>query len=247
MKKTMLTLAALSSCFVSYNSFAANAEQQLSDKKDKVSYSIGLDIGRSIQRQNVEINPDIFFAGIKDGLTNKTARMTDDEVRQTLLALQTEILEKQKQLLSEVAAKNLSAGQKFLDENKKRKDVVSLPNGLQYRVIKQGDGTAPKTSDMVTTHYRGKLIDGTEFDSSYSRGEPVKFAVDNVIPGWTEALQLMKPGAKWELFIPPQLAYGENGVGQVIGPNSTLIFEVELLKVENPEPNTTTEKPATKK
>lgn len=236
MKRILVALSAVSLCYLSQAAGAADDKgTQLKDNKDKVSYSIGVDIGKSIQKQNIEINPEIFLKGLKDGIADKAALMTDEDIRKTLLSLQTEMLEKQKTQMKEMATKNETDGQKFLAENKKRKDVVTLSDGLQYRIIKDGTGDSPKATDVVTTHYRGKLINGTEFDSSYTRGEPVKFALNNVIPGWTEALQLMKPGAKWELFIPAKLAYGEHGVGQLIGPNATLIFEVELLNVEKPQ------------
>ncbi len=233
MKRAFATLATASICLLVQSAWAAdNQGTQLKDKKDKISYSIGVDVGKSIQKQKIDINPEPFMAGFKDGQADKPTLMTDEEIRQTLMALQTEMLEKQKTDMKEAATKNLAEGQKFLDDNKKKKDIVTTASGLQYRIIKEGKGDSPKATDVVTTHYRGKLINGKEFDNSYNRGEPVKFAVNGVIPGWTEALQLMKPGAKWELFIPSKLAYGENGVGQIIGPNSALVFEVELLTVE---------------
>ncbi|MBI2792002.1 MAG: FKBP-type peptidyl-prolyl cis-trans isomerase [Gammaproteobacteria bacterium] len=236
MKRAIAALTTASICLLVQNVWAAGDQgAQLKDKKDKISYSIGVDVGKSILKQKIDINPEPFLLGFKDGQADKSTLMTEDEIRQTLMALQTEMLEKQKAEMKDAAAKNLAAGQKFLEDNKKKKDIVTLPSGLEYRIIKDGKGESPKATDVVTTHYRGKLIDGTEFDSSYNRGEPVKFAVNGVIPGWTEALQLMKPGAKWELFIPSKLAYGEHGVGQIIGPNSALIFEVELLSVEKPE------------
>jgi len=246
MKGAIITLTAigLSLC----GPFAGAAadqtqENQLKDKKEKISYSIGVDIGRSIQKQKIGIDPNAFFTGFKDGQANKTTMMSEDQVHQTLLALQTEMLERQKAETKKLADKNLAEGQKFLAENKKRKGVVTLPSGLEYRIIKQGTGESPKLTDVVTVNYRGKLINGTEFDSSYTRGEPVKLTVNGVIPGWTEALQLMKPGAQWELFIPPKLAYGEMGANQIIGPNTTLIFDVDLLSVE--KPNTERNKPQT--
>ncbi|MGD9592726.1 MAG: FKBP-type peptidyl-prolyl cis-trans isomerase [Candidatus Berkiella sp.] len=233
MKRALLSLATASMFLLVHPTWADdNKGGQLKDKKDKISYSIGVDVGKSIMKQKIDVNTEPFMQGFKDGQADKTTLMTEDEIRQTLMALQSELLEKQKADMKEAAAKNLSAGEKFLDDNKKKKDIVTLPSGLQYRIIKEGKGESPKAADVVTTHYRGKLIDGTEFDNSYNRGEPVKFAVNGVIPGWTEALQLMKPGSKWELFIPSKLAYGENGVGQIIGPNSALVFEVELLNVE---------------
>lgn len=235
MKRAIAALTTVSFCLFHHVGWAAGQGVQLKDKKDKISYAIGVDVGKSIQKQKIDVSADPFFAGFKDGQANKVTLMSDEEIRQTLLSLQTEMLERQKAEMKDTAAKNLIEGQKFLSDNKKNKDIITLPSGLQYRILKAGNGESPKPTDVVTTHYRGKLINGTEFDSSYKREEPVKFAVNGVIPGWTEALQLMKPGAKWELFIPPTLAYGEHGVGQIIGPNSTLIFEVELLTVEKPE------------
>lgn len=238
MKRLLVTATTISFCFLSQSAFAENNKtEKLENKKDKISYSIGVDVGKSIQKQNIDINPDLFLAGLKDGLTDKYSLMSENDIRQTLLSLQTEIMEKQNAQMKAMASKNLEQGEKFLAENKKQKGIVTLPSGLQYRVLKEGSGESPKATDTVTTHYRGKLIDGTEFDSSYARGEPARFAVNAVIPGWTEALQIMKPGAKWELFIPPKLAYGENGIGQLIGPNSTLIFEVELVGVDKGNAN----------
>lgn len=229
-----LAMAALVSvCFFSQAAFCDAKKSAPQDNKlDKISYSIGVDVGRSIEKQKININPDVFMTGIKDGLANKFSMMTEEEVKQTLIGLQSELIERQNSELKAMATKNLEEGEKFLADNKKQKGVVVLPSGLQYKIVKEGSGDSPKATDTVTTHYRGKLIDGTEFDSSYTRGEPARFAVNAVIPGWTEALQLMKPGAKWELYIPPKLAYGENGVGQLIGPNSTLVFEVELINVD---------------
>lgn len=227
------TAALVSLCFFSQTALCdAKKAAPADNKKDKVSYSIGVDVGRSIQKQKIDINPDLFLTGLKDGLADKFSMMTEDEVKQTLLGVQSELIERQNAEMKAMATKNLEEGQKFLAENKKQKGIVTLPSGLQYKVIKEGSGESPKATDTVTTHYSGKLINGTEFDSSYTRGEPARFMVNAVIPGWTEALQLMKPGAKWELFIPANLAYGENGVGQIIGPNSTLIFDVELLNVD---------------
>lgn len=237
MKQSLALLGFLGLC-MAHSAFAAadkaSSNAPFNNKTDKISYSIGVDVGKSISKQGIEINPDIFAQGLKDAKDAKNVKMTDEQVRETLLALQTELVEKQKKEARDLAAKNLADGEKFLADNKKNKDVVTRPSGLEYRIIKEGSGASPKATDSVTTHYKGKLIDGKEFDSSYTRGEPVKFPVNGVIPGWTEALQLMKPGAKWELFIPAKLAYGENGLGQIIGPNSTLIFDIELISVEKP-------------
>lgn len=244
MKRTLLALTTVSFCAFGFSAVAATPKGPLTAKDDKVSYSIGIDIGKSMQKQKLNINPEIFMAGLKDGMTDKYSLLPENEIKQTLVALQNEMIERQKADMKVIAEKNLTEGEKFLAENKKRKDVVTLPSGLQYRVIRPGQGESPKATDTVKTHYLGKLIDGKKFDSSYDRGEPARFPVNAVIPGWTEALQLMKPGAKWELFIPANLAYGEQGIGAAIGPNSTLIFEVELMEVEKGQANA--DKPAKK-
>ncbi len=247
MKQILATFGLISFCLISSQTALADTKPsfQLKDKTDKLSYSIGMDVGKSIDKQGIQINPDAFLQGLKDSKGSKSPLMTDDEMREILLGLQTEIVEKQKKMAHELAEKNLAEGEKFLAENKKRQDVKTLASGLQYRVIKEGKGASPKATDTVTTHYLGKLINGTEFDSSYKRGEPAKFTVNGVIPGWTEALQLMKPGAKWELYVPANLAYGAHGIGQ-IGPNSTLIFDVELLSIEKPEDKKKEDKAAAK-
>ncbi|OGW41090.1 MAG: hypothetical protein A2Y97_12315 [Nitrospirae bacterium RBG_13_39_12] len=211
-----------------------NAEEKmvLKDAKDKTSYSMGISIGNNLKNQSVDVNPDIIAQGIKDALTGGERLMTDEEVRDTITALQKEIQTKNNERMKELADKNKKEGEEFLAGNKKKEGVVTLPSGLQYKVIKEGDGEIPKLTDTVTVNYLGTLIDGTEFDSSYKRGQPVTFPVNGVIPGWTEALQLMKVGSKWQLFIPSNLAYGERGAGRNIGANSTLIFDVELLSIE---------------
>jgi FKBP-type peptidyl-prolyl cis-trans isomerase FklB len=157
--------------------------------------------------------------------------MTEEEIRQTMMAFQKEMMAKQEEQMKKAGEKNKKEGEAFLAENKKKEGVITLPSGLQYKVIKAGQGKKPQASDKVTVHYRGTLINGTEFDSSIRRGQPATFPVSGIIPGWSEALQLMQEGAQWQLFIPPNLAYGERGAGNVIGPNSTLIFEVELISV----------------
>lgn len=210
----------------------AQATLILKDQKDKVSYIIGIDIGTNLKRQSVEINPDILFRGIKDGLAGNKPLMSDQEMKDAIAIFQKEMQAKQEEVAKKMGEKNKKEGEAFLAENKKKEGVVTLASGLQYKVLKKGSGKKPKLTDTVTTHYRGTLIDGTEFDSSYRRNQPVSFPVNGVIAGWTEALQLMEEGAKWQLFIPPQLAYGERGAGPQIGPNATLIFEVELISVQ---------------
>jgi FKBP-type peptidyl-prolyl cis-trans isomerase FklB len=149
-----------------------------------------------------------------------------------MAAFQKEMMAKQQELAKKLGEKNKKEGEAFLSENRKKEGIKALPSGLQYKVVKAGTGKKPKSTDTVTTHYRGTLIDGTEFDSSYRRGQPASFPVSGVIAGWTEALQLMEEGAKWQLFIPPNLAYGERGAGSQIGPNATLIFEIELISIQ---------------
>src|SRR3982750_3637183 len=211
----------------------------LKDTKDKVSYSIGLDIGTTFKKQKMELNSDALAAGVKDGLSGGKPLMSPDEVRQVMVQFSKDMREKAATVNKDAAEKNSKESEKFLAENKAKPGVKTTASGLQYKVEKEGSGTPPKETDTVVVNYRGTLIDGTEFDSSYKRGEPATFPVNRVIKGWTEALQLMKPGAKYQLFIPSSLAYGERGAGQTIGPNATLIFDVELLSIKPPEPAAT--------
>ena len=212
-------------------SFAADAPELKTDK-EKISYSIGMDIGGNLKRGSVEVDPDLLAKGLKDSYGGGKTVLTEDQARQTLADFQKAMMAKQAETMKKLSEKNKADGEKFLAENAKKEGVKVLPSGLQYKELTPGTGKSPKTTDTVTTHYKGTLIDGTEFDSSHKRGQPATFPVSGVIPGWTEALQLMKEGAKWQLFVPPGLAYGERGAGQVIGPNATLVFEVELLTVK---------------
>ena len=208
-----------------------NAQENLvlKNQKDKVSYIIGMDIGTNLKKQSIGIDSNILAKGVKDALAGTKPLLTEQEIQETMMAFQKEMMAKQ----AEVAKKNKAEGEVFLTENKKKEGVKTLLSGLQYKVIKAGTGKKPKSTDTVTAHYRGTLIDGTEFDSSYKRGQPATFPVSGgMIPGWTEALQLMEEGAKWQLFIPPNLAYGEQGAGRDIGPNATLIFEIELVSIQ---------------
>jgi FKBP-type peptidyl-prolyl cis-trans isomerase FklB len=197
------------------------------DQKDKVSYSIGVNIGMNLNRQKVPVNSDALSAGLKDGIAGKP-QMTEAEMKETMTAFEKDMTEQQKV----AGEKNATTGAKFLEENKKKEGVKSTPSGLEYKSLKEGNGPQPKASDTVTVNYRGTLIDGTEFDSSYKRGEPATFPLNGVIKGWTEGLQLMKKGSKYQFWIPANLAYGERSSGAGIPPNSTLIFEVELLDVK---------------
>lgn len=207
--------------------------------KDKVSYSIGVDIGRTLQRLQLDLNQDALKQGISDILGNKPTALSDQELQQTLQAFQQQMMQKQQATIAKkqeemksTAEKNKADGKKFLDENAKKTGVKTLPSGLQYKVVKEGTGEKPKDSDVVETNYRGTLIDGKEFDSSEKNGGPVSFPVSGVIKGWTEALKLMPVGSKWEIYIPSELAYGDEGAGEDIAPGSTLVFQVELLKIK---------------
>lgn len=224
-----LTIIALT--MFSPSLFAADPAMHLNTEKDKISYSIGLDIGRNFTKQGIDLDTNVFISGLEDGRQNKNTLMTDQEIRDTLSTLQTKLIKQQQENLKKIGQANLLEGKAFLEKNQKAPGVKTLSSGLQYRVITEGQGTPPSTKDTVKTHYKGRLINGAEFDSSYTRGEPVEFPVEGVIKGWTEALQLMKPGSKWEIFVPANLAYGETGAGNVIGPNATLIFEIELLSI----------------
>jgi FKBP-type peptidyl-prolyl cis-trans isomerase len=212
----------------------ANSEENLvlKSQKDKISYIIGMDIGRNLQKGSIDFDPDILAKGIKDALSGGKPLLTEQEVRETTAVFQKQLMAKQEEVAKKLGEKNKKEGESFLAENKKKEGVKTLPSGLQYKAIKEGTGKKPKITDTVTTHYRGTLIDGIEFDSSYRRGKPASFPVNGVIPGWTEALQLMGEGAKWQLFVPPNLAYGERGAGRDIGPNATLIFEIELISIQ---------------
>jgi FKBP-type peptidyl-prolyl cis-trans isomerase FklB len=228
MKNLSIALSALLICSAAF----AEEKPALKDTKDKVSYSIGLDIGTTLKRQKVDVNPDTLSAGLRDALSGAKPLMTDEQIKETMTAFSKDLSEKQAAASREAATKNTEAGQKFLAENKNKPGVKTTASGLQYKVIKEGTGPSPKETDTVVTNYRGRLLDGTEFDSSYKRNEPATFQVNRVIKGWTEALQLMKKGSKYELFIPSDLAYGPRGMGGDIGPNSVLIFEVELMDIK---------------
>ncbi|MEI6350003.1 MAG: FKBP-type peptidyl-prolyl cis-trans isomerase [Verrucomicrobiota bacterium] len=214
------------------------------ETKDKVSYSIGADIGNNLKKSQLELSPDFLAQGIRDSFAGKTV-MTEEEMKATLTAFQTEMQGKMEAKQKAAAEKNKAASEKFLAENKTKEGVKTTPSGLQYKVITEGKGPKPKADDTVVVHYRGTLTDGTEFDSSYKRNEPATFPVTGVIPGWTEALQMMPVGSKWQIVIPPALAYGENAP-PMIGPNQALIFEVELKDIKKPETTGTGATPAAK-
>lgn len=216
---------------------AESKPMSLETEKDKVSYTIGVDMGDNFRSQGIDVNPDVLAKGIADGQSGAEPLMTTEQMEETLLNFQRSLLEKKEKEIEQQAAENLKVGEAFLAENKKKPGVVTLPDGLQYKVIKEGTGEKPTDTDMVTVNYTGYLVDpnaengmGEVFDSSVERGKPATFPVTGVIPGWTEALKLMKTGASWYVYIPAKLAYGENSTGP-IGPNETLIFKIDLLKV----------------
>jgi len=223
-----LTAAAL--CLVA--AYASAEDATLKNPKEKLSYGIGTDLGRNLKRLGVDVDPDLLIKGFTDAMSGAQPLMTDEEIGATLSAFQQQIQRKAAQAAAAAGEENKKAGEAFLAQNKGKQGVVTLPSGLQYKILKAGEGKKPTASDTVECNYRGTLIDGNEFDSSYRRGQPATFGVSQVIPGWQEALQLMSVGSKWQLFVPADLAYGERGAGREIGPNSTLIFEVELLAIK---------------
>lgn len=202
------------------------------DQKEKLSYALGVSLGGNLKRESVDVDLGMFEQGFKDGLAGGKSLMTPEEVRATITQMQSELRARQEERAKLAAGTNLKEGEAFLEANKSKPGVVTLPSGLQYKILVEGTGPKPRAIDTVVCNYRGTLIDGTEFDSSYKRGEPAKFPVGGVIKGWTEALQLMPVGSKWQLFIPAGLAYGERSPSPDIGPNSTLIFEVELISIQ---------------
>ena len=220
---TLLLVAIAAGCT------AEEAVVKLDQPKQRISYTIGLNIGRDFVSQDVEIDTAALMAGVRDGLGGQKPRLSDEEMLAEVKSFREAMMAKQEAKQKELAAKNLAEGAEFLAKNAKEPGVVVRESGLQYKVLKEGTGPLPKADSIVSVHYRGTLLDGSEFDSSYERNEPLTLPVGGVIPGWTEALTLMKEGSKWQLYIPAALAYGEAGAPPAIGPNATLLFEVELL------------------
>lgn len=212
----------------------------LKDTKEKISYSIGHEMGAGMKQQKLEVDPNIVINGFRDGFSGKKGLLTEQEMKEVIEIFEKDLEARMQKEALEVPEKNKKEGAAFLEENKKKEGVkvhpVKLSDGrtseLQYKVLREGTGPTPKFEDKVSTHYRGTLIDGTEFDSSYKRNAPTSFGVRQVIKGWQEALQLMKVGSKWQLFVPGDLAYGATGAGRSIGPNATLLFEIELISIE---------------
>lgn len=204
----------------------------LNTQKDKISYAVGMNIGTNLHRQPLDVDPAILLQGLKDVLAGNKPLLTEEEARTLLTQLQEDMRKQQAEKAQQMGAANKAEGETFLAANKTKEGVITLPSGLQYKILKAGTGPKPSASDSVVCNYRGTLINGAEFDSSYKRGQPATFPVNGVIKGWTEALQLMPVGSKWQLFIPAQLAYGERGAGADIGPNAALIFEIDLLSIQ---------------
>jgi len=205
----------------------------LTTQKDKFSYALGMNLGTNLHKQSVPVDPNILLRGLKDALAGGKTALTEEQARAALMEVQNEMRKKQQAEMQAAGEANKKEGDAFLAANKAKEGVVTLPSGLQYKILTQGTGPKPTATDSVVCNYRGTLINGTEFDSSYKRGEPATFPVSGVIKGWTEALQLMPVGSKWQLFVPSDLAYGERSPGPEIAPDSTLIFEVELLSIQN--------------
>ena len=209
----------------------SRADDTLTNDQDKVSYSMGVDMGRNLHKQGIDVNPDVLVQGLKDGMGGGPLKMTDEEMQTTMTAFIQSVRDKMQAKEKVAGADNKTKGEAYLEANKKKDGWKVTPSGLQYKVVTTGTGEKPKASDTVVTNYRGTTIDGTEFDSSYKRNQPAEFPVNAVIPGWTEALQMMPVGSKWQLAIPASLAYGENAPPE-IGPNSVLLFDVELVGIK---------------
>lgn len=240
MKRELLLIAAASVVLMGCNppasevSEPAPAAAVLDTEEKRVSYGMGVGLGERIKQDSIAIDSDAFAAGMKDVITGAELKMTKEEIMQEMQAFQQKQVAAQQAELDNKATANLEAGAAFLTENATKEGVVILESGLQYKVITEGTGAKPLATDTVEVHYSGTLLDGTEFDSSYKRGATVSFPVNGVIPGWTEALQLMPAGSKWQLFIPSDLAYGPGGTGGgPIGPNATLLFDVELVAIKD--------------
>lgn len=241
MKKTLtiafiLVLFCLGACQKAGSAPQDLKKEGLDNQKKKVSYAIGLDIGKNFKASQMDIDLDILLHGLKAGQTSATPLLTDEEIKKVMSEFQQEMMKSEQDRRQVQGKENKGKEEAFLKENAQKPGVQVTASGLQYRVITEGTGPQPKESDTVKVHYRGNLIDGTEFDNSYKRKEPAVFPLKNVIKGWSESLQLMRVGSKYQVVLPSSLAYGEQGAGQVIGPNATLLFEVELLGIEKPAP-----------
>jgi len=231
--KKFLVMCIIVTATLSYAETSKSKDVSIKSDTDKLSYSIGIEIGTSLRPLKDEMNMDFFTKGIIDGLNNNEPLLTQEEMVNVKKTIIEKMKNKQISNQKEHGDKNLKLGKEYMSKNKTKKNVTTTSSGLQYSVIRMGEGKKPKSTDRVKVHYQGTLIDGTEFDSSYKRGEPAVFPLNGVISGWTEGLQLMPVGSKFQFVIPPNLAYGERGTGGTIGPNATLIFDVELLEIVN--------------
>lgn len=242
MKRKLLLVAATAAVMVGCNQQAADAPATeastaltLSTQEQRISYGMGVGLGERMAQEAFSIDVDAFAAGVKHVLEEQDRLMTQEEIMAEMQSFQQKLMEEQKVAQEAAGLKNKAEGEAFLAENSNKEGVITLESGLQYSVITAGSGEKPAATDTVEVHYSGTLLDGTEFDSSYKRGTTVSFPVNGVIPGWTEALQLMPAGSKWKLYIPSDLAYGAGGTGGPIGPNATLLFDVELIAVKKAE------------
>ena len=217
----------LAMVMLTFHAAAILADEQPDTDQEKFSYAVGVQLSQNMLRQSISVDPEAFIQAINDVLNHKDLKLTPEEMQQVLVNYQQQQVQKQ----SELGATNKAAGEKFLAENKAKPGVVTLPSGLQYKIITAGNGNKPSLDNTVTVHYEGSLLDGKVFDSSYQRGEPIQLQVNGVIKGWQEVLPLMPVGAKWQVFIPAELGYGEGGAGGDIGPNSTLLFDIELISI----------------
>ncbi len=228
--KVMMTMALVAVFTIACNA-QSGANVKLESKKDSVSYAIGMSIGTNMKKQNLDVDADKIAAGIKTMLNGETGLLTEEQMQAVLMSFQEDMMRKQQEEMMKKGEEAGKKGEDFLNKNKTQAGVMTTPSGLQYKVIKEGKGAKPVAASQVKVHYTGKLIDGTKFDSSVDRGEPATFGLNQVIPGWTEGLQLMTVGSKYMLYIPPALGYGQQGMPPTIGPNEVLVFEVELLEI----------------
>jgi len=212
--------------------YAQNPTEDLETLQEKENYSIGYRIGLSMKNEGVEVDFEKLVQGLRDAVDGNESLIEDEEMKKLITDLKERARRDQMRKTQEMIVKNAEESKNFLEENAKKDGIRITESGLQYAVLVEGNGPTPEVEDFVTVHYRGKFIDGTEFDSSYAKGEPQNLKIDGVIPGWTEALQMMKIGSKWEIFVPPDLGYGRRGQGEWIPPNKVLVFEIELLSIE---------------
>lgn len=233
MKKQLITSLGLSVLAISLNTQAASAE--LKTVEQKASYTLGMDIANNLRKQGLDVDANALTQGLRDALANKPSRLSEEEMLNSINEIKQRMQSKQLAQQEKVASNNLAAGEKFLADNAKKPGIKTLEKGVQYKVLSEGKGKSPTTDDTIFAHYAGRLINGKEFDSSYKRGAPLEFKMHNVIAGWGIALKHMKPGSKWEVYIPADQAYGARGAGNAIGPNETLIFTIELIQFKQDE------------